>query len=252
MPYGLYMSAEGAHAQATRLEVIAHNLANVETTGFKRELAILQTRYAEEIEEGTATPGTGEINDIGGGVEVIATETDFGPGPLKDTGLPTDLAIRGEGFFVVGKDEEQFLTRAGNFQVTAQGELVTQYGGEQYSVLDDSMTPIVLDREASWEFTIDGAVEQAGGVTNLAMVKPQSYGDLARLGENVFRPLAETVPLADGERSVAPGYLEGSGVKPTTEMVSMIEASRLLEANLNMMKTQDDMLNGLINRLMRV
>ncbi|NLS96015.1 MAG: flagellar hook-basal body protein [Planctomycetaceae bacterium] len=252
MPYGLYMSADGAHAQATRLEVIAHNLANVETTGFKRELAVLQTRYAEEIEEGLAEAGAGEINDIGGGIEVVATKTDFGQGPLKDTGLPTDLAIRGEGFFVVGKDGEQFLTRAGNFHVNARGELVTQYGGQQYAVLDDSMAPIVLDREAPWEFTVAGAVKQAGATTNLALVKPQSYGDLARHGENVFRPLAETAPLAGGERSVAPGYLEGSGVQPTTEMIAMIEASRLLEANLNMMKSQDEMLGGLVNRLMRV
>ncbi len=252
MPYGLYMSAEGAHAQATRLEVIAHNLANVDTTGFKRELAIIQSRYAEEIEEGGAEPGTGEINDIGGGVEVLATQTDFGPAPHKATGLPTDLAIKEEGFFVVGRDDEQFLTRAGNFQVTARGELVTQYGGEQYKVLDDSMTPIVLDREAPWEFTVSGAVQQAGATTNLAMVKPQSYGDLSRVGENVFRPLAETIPLTGGEREVAPGFLEASGVKPTDEMVAMIEASRLLEANLNMMKSQDEMLDGLINRLMRV
>jgi flagellar basal-body rod protein FlgF/flagellar basal-body rod protein FlgG len=252
MPYGLYMSAEGAHAQATRLEVIAHNLANVETTGFKRELAILQTRFAEEIRQGTAQAGAGDINDIGGGVEVVATQTEFAPGPLKDTGVPTDLAIRGEGFFVVGNEEERFLTRAGNFHVNARGELVTQYGGQQYAVLDDSLSPIVLDREAPWEFTVNGEVKQAGGTTNLALVKPQSYGDLARFGENVFRPLAETIPLAAGERSVAPGYLEGSGVQPTTEMVAMIEASRLLEANLNMMQTQDKMLDGLINRLMRV
>lgn len=252
MPYGLYMSAEGAHAQATRLEVIAHNLANVETTGFKRELAILQTRYAEEIKQGRADAGTGDINDIGGGVEVVATKTEFAPGPLKNTGVPTDLAIRGEGFFVVGQGDEQFLTRAGVFHVNQRGELLTLYGGEEYAVLDDGMSPIVLDREAPWEFTVTGEVKQAGGTTSLALVKPQSYGDLARHGENVFRPLAETIPLNSSERSVAPGYLEGSGVQPTSEMTAMIEASRILEANLNMMKTQDGMLDGLFNRLLRV
>ena len=194
----------------------------------------------------------GEMTDIGGGVEVAETQTDFAQGPLKDTGLPTDLAIRGEGFFVVSKDDEQFLTRAGNFHVNARGELVTQYGGQQYAVLDDAMSPIVLDRETPWEFSVYGEIKQAGGVTNLALVKPQSYGDLARFGENVFRPLAETVPLTEDERIVAPGYLEGSGVQPTTEMVAMIETSRLLEANLKMMQTQDEMLDGLINRLMRV
>ena len=114
------------------------------------------------------------------------------------------------------------------------------------------MSPIVVDREAPWEFTVTGEVKQAGGTTSLALVKPQSYGDLARHGENVFRPLAETIPLTSGERSVAPGYLEASGVQPTSEMTAMIEASRLLEANLNMMKTQDGMLDGLINRLLRV
>ncbi len=148
MPYGLYMSAEGAHAQATRLEVIAHNLANVDTTGFKRELAIFQSRYAEEIENGAADPASGTINDLGGGIRVLETRTDFAPGPLKHTGVATDAALRNEGFFVVSRDNELFLTRAGSFHVTAQGELVTQYGGRQYAVVDDSYAPIVLDQQA--------------------------------------------------------------------------------------------------------
>ncbi len=251
MPYGLYMSAEGAHAQATRLEVIAHNLANVDTTGFKRELAIFQSRYAEEIENGAADPASGTINDLGGGIRVLETRTDFAPGPLKHTGVATDAALRNEGFFVVSRDNELFLTRAGSFHVTAQGELVTQYGGRQYAVVDDSYAPIVLDQQAPWELTESGAVRQAGGLTHLALVKPQSYGDLVRMGENLFRPLADPVPLATTDRNLAPGYLEGSSVEPTTEMVSMIEASRVLESNLKMMQTQDEMLGGLVNRLMR-
>jgi len=68
MPYGLYLSAEGAHAQSKRLEVIAHNLANVDTVGFKRELALFQSRFAEAIEQGMVSPGTGAIEDVGGGV----------------------------------------------------------------------------------------------------------------------------------------------------------------------------------------
>ncbi len=71
------------------------------------------------------------------------------------------------------------------------------------------------------------------------------------MGENLFRPLADPVPLATTDRNLAPGYLEGSSVEPTTEMVSMIEASRVLESNLKMMQTQDEMLGGLVNRLMR-
>jgi len=252
MPYGLYLSAEGAHAQATRLEVIANNLANVDTVGFKRQLALFQARYAEETEQGLDYPGSGTINDVGGGVLVEETQTDFSPGPLKSTGLPTDMAIRGEGFFLVQKDGEDFLTRAGNFSINARGELVTQYGNEQYAVMTDAGSPVVIDpNNGPWELTPSGAIRQAGTVQNLAIVMPASLGDLVRMGENVFRPLADPSPVAEEDRSVAGGYLEMSGARPTTEMIEMIEASRAVEANINMMQTQDEMLSDLINRLMR-
>lgn len=252
MPYGLYLSAEGAHAQATRLEVIAHNLANVDTAGFKRELAVFQARYAEETERGEDYPGSGSINDVGGGVLVQETKTDFAPGPLKRTSVPTDMAIQGEGFFLVGRDGETFLTRAGNFLLNGQGELVTQYGGQEFAVLTDAGTPVVLNPDSGpWELTASGAIRQAGTVQNLAVVRPVSLGDLVRMGENVFKPLADPLPVAPGDRRVLGGYLEMSGVEPTTEMIELIEASRAVEANLNMMQAQDEMLSGLVNRLMR-
>jgi len=252
MPYGLYISAEGAHAQSTRLEVIANNLANVDTVGFKRELAVFQARYAEETERGQDYPGSGSINDLGGGVLVRQTKTDFSPGPLKHTGVPTDMAIQGEGFFLVEKDGESFLTRAGNFSINADGELVTQYGQRQYAVLTDAGTPVVIDPDnGPWQLMPSGAIRQAGTVQNLALVRPASLGDLVKTGENVFRPLADPQPLAANERSVAGGYLEMSGVQPTAEMIDLIEASRAVEANINMMQTQDEMLSGLVNRVMR-
>ena len=128
MPYGLYVSAEGARAQSQRLETIANNLANVDTAGFKRELAVFQARYAEAIEQGHDYPGSGSVNDVGGGVMLRLTQTDFSPGPMKRTGAPTDLAIRSKGFFLVEKDGQQYLTRAGNFRLTTEGNLVTQQG----------------------------------------------------------------------------------------------------------------------------
>ena len=101
MPYGMYVSAEGAQCRAQRIEVIANNLANVDTVGFKRELAVFQARYAEAIDRGQATAGAGSIHDLGGGVQVAPSKTDFSSGPMKFTKTPTDLAIDGEGFFVV-------------------------------------------------------------------------------------------------------------------------------------------------------
>lgn len=247
MPYGLYLSAEGAHAQSTRLEVIAHNLANVDTVGFKRELAVFQARYAEAIQQGLTSPSSGSIDDVGGGIMVRETKTDYSPGPLERTEIPTDVAIEGDGFFVVKKGEETFLTRAGDFAITSEGQLTTQQG---YAVLDDTGTPIVI-RDPQWQISNSGALRQPSGAQNLALVKPQSLGDLVRIGENLFRPLSEPQPVPAADRRVAVGYLEKSSVKPTTAMTAMIQAARALEANVNMMRVQDQMLSGLVNRVLR-
>ena len=243
------MSAEGAMAQDQRLSIIANNLANVDTVGFKKDLAVFQARYAQAVEDGQTPADTTGIDNQGGGVSVVQTVSDFSQGPMKPTGIPTDMAIRGEGFFIIEKDGKNYLTRAGNFRLTEQGQMVTQQG---YAVLNDAMSPVVISSAAGpWEVSESGAIRQAGTMQNLAMVMPQSYGDLVKEGENLFRPLAETQPLPAAKRSVASEYLEGSSVQPTTEMVDMITASRLFEANTKMVQTQDQMLGSLIGRLMK-
>jgi flagellar basal-body rod protein FlgF/flagellar basal-body rod protein FlgG len=250
MPYGLYMSAEGAQAQSKRLDVIANNLANVDTTGFKRQLSIFQARYAEAIKEGLIPPDQGNLENIGGGVEFLATMTDYGTGPLKHTKGRADLAIRGEGFFVVQKGEEKMLTRAGNFLISPTGRLETQEG---YPVLSAAGTPMIINpQNPDWEFTSTGELRQGNAAQPIGVVMPNSYNDLIREGENLFRPLKEPESLPPAERRLAVGYLEGSGVKATSEMTAMIEASRMLQANVNLMKTQDEMIGGLVNRVLKV
>ncbi len=247
MPYGLYISAEGAYAQSMRLDVIANNMANVDTVGFKRQLAVFQARNAEAIEQGSQIPGLGAIEDIGGGILVRETKTDTSPGPLKSTNRREDVAIRDpDAFFVVRKGDETLLTRAGNFVVTEDGKLTTAQG---YEVLDSGAAPIIIG-DPNWKISTSGTVQQVGARQDLAMVRPESWGDLVHVGENLFRPLAETQPVPLGQRSVASGYLEASSVKPTSEMTEMIQAARTLEANVNLMKAQDEMLAGLINRAM--
>ena len=249
MPYGLYISAEGAQVQSRRMEVIANNIANVDTVGFKRDLAVMQSRYAEAIERGAVSPGAGTINDIGGGVQFRQTVTDFSPGPLRKTGNPTDVALQGDGFFVVRKGQERLLTRAGNFRLTADGDLVTQQG---YPVLAEGNSQIRVNPTGGpWEIDASGSVSQGGTRQELQIVKPASLGDLVKSGENLFRPLSEVRPLAPGERSVSGGYLELSAVQPTTEMTTMIETSRMLEANLNVMKSHNEMIQGLIERVLK-
>jgi flagellar basal-body rod protein FlgF/flagellar basal-body rod protein FlgG len=249
MPYGLYLSAEGAHAQSKRLEVVANNMANVDTPGFKRDLAVFQARLAEATQRGLDHPGSGTINDLGGGIEVRQSKTDFSPGTLRRTGFDKDMAIDGDGFFVVQKDAKNYLTRAGNFMVNAANQLVTQSG---HRVQSDSGAPVLIDPEAGpWQLTPDGAVVQAGTATNLAIVRPRSPGDLAKVGENMFQPLAPTQPVEPTERHVLSGYLEGSTVRPTLEMMELIEASRGFEANTNMIHHQDQIMGTLINRILK-
>ena len=250
MPYGMYISAEGAQAQAMRMEVIANNLANVDTTGFKGDVITFRSRFSEAIEEGLADAGDSSINDIGGGVTIESVRTDFSPGPLRQTDIDTDLAVAGDGFFTVQKDGATFLTRAGNFKLTSAGQLVTQEGA---TVLNDSGGPIVIDSDLGpWQLAQDGTITQAGTMVSLlGLRKPVSLGDLAKVGENLFRPLAETVPVSATERNVLQGYLEGSAINPTREMVAMIKTSRAFEANTRLIQHQDQLISALVNRVLR-
>ncbi|MEX1224918.1 MAG: flagellar basal-body rod protein FlgF [Pirellulales bacterium] len=247
MAYGMYVSAEGAQAQAKRLEVLSNNLANVDTPGFKRDLTVFQARYAAATARGHDYHGSGSINDLGGGVQVAGTVTEFGTGPLKQTGVPTDMAIEGEGFFVIRRENQDYLTRAGDFRLDTNGKLVSQHGDE---VLSSEGEPITIDPELPWYVTSTGQIVQAGSATELAVVRPQSLGDLVKVGERMFSALADTSIVEEGERRVQSGFLELSGVNPTTSMVELIETSRAFEANVNMIKFQDQALGNLIGRLL--
>jgi len=258
MPYGLYISAEGAQAQTRRMDIIANNIANADTVGFKRDLAVMQSRYSEAVERGLVSPGAagyplasgGEpAQRVGGGVQFRESVTDFSPGPLRLTGNPTDVALQGDGFFVVRKGQERLLTRAGNFRLKSSGELVTQQG---YQVLSEDGSPITIDPTAgAWNIDSSGSINQAGNRQSLQIAKPASLGDLVKVGENLFRPLGNLRSVASSERTVASNYLEMSGVQPTTEMTNMIEISRLIEANINVMKAHNEMLSNLIDRVLK-
>ena len=248
MPYGLYLSAEGAQAQARRLEVIANNLANVETTGFKRDVPTFQARLAEAMQRGTDRPGSRSKNDVGGGVKLYDVETDFSSNSLRATKVPTDFAVNGGGFFQVkGPGGETFLTRAGDFHLDARGRMLTS---EEMTVLDESGSEIVIDGTKPWELQAGGRIVQDGADYALGLVQPQSLGDLVKVGNSLFRPLGPTAPVATDLRDIRQGYLEQSGVNPTREMVKMIETSRAFEANTRLIQHQDSMISSLISRVL--
>ncbi len=248
MTYGMYISAAGAHTQSERLQILTNNLANVDTPGFKRELAVIAARHAEAIEQGRVAAGSGGIDDVGGGVRVAETVFDFTPGSLRPTGNPSDMAIDGEGFFLVQRADQQLLTRAGNFHFSNLGELLTEQG---HAVLTSAGEPVVIDPQAPWQLLPSGAIQQGGGQQQLALVKPRFAGDLAKAGQNLFLPLATVEPVADGERRVLGSHLEQSTVRPALEMMELIETSRAYEANIRMIQNQDHMIQNLVNRVLR-
>ena len=249
MPYGLYLSAAGANAQSHRLEVLSHNLANINTAGFKPHLAVLQSRHSEAIEQGEAQPGSGTLDDIGGGIQIEPTVTQFKQGPLQQTGNQTDFALGdNESFFAVQHDNKQMLTRAGNFLFDSRGTLVTP-GGDP--VLSASGGTIRIDPTQSYQIMDDGAIVQGGTRQLIKLVRPRALGDLSRVGENLFESLTSVDPVPPQERSVRSGMLESSAVEPTGAMMQLIEASRVYEANVRMMQTQDEAMGQLISRVLR-
>lgn len=250
MPYGLYISAEGAAAQARRLEVISNNLANANTTGFKRQLATLQARDAEAVTRGYDYAGSGSINDVGGGVRVHSVATDYSLGMLKDTGVESDAAIVGDGFFQAQVGNRRLLTRAGAFAVNPQGQLTTPGG---YPVLSAEGEPVLLDLGgAPWKISPAGEIVQGDARTPLALVQPANVNALVHEGENFFSmpPGAQATPIPAEQRNVRSGFLEGSGVEPIRELMSMITASRAYEANVRLMQHQDEAMGSLVSRVL--
>ena len=264
MSYGLYISSEGAMSQEYRMQTIANNIANLETPGFKREVALQMARHTESVLIGEIEFDTGLMTDIGGGVHTIGTHTEFKQGPISPTELKSDLAIEGDGWFRLRDvaNGEEFLTRSGHFQVDRNGTFVTEWGRSRFQLLDTEGEPITLPVPDSktWHITDDGVIHEVGvgRVQQIALVQPDNLKTMVKTGENAYRldvPDGELgyQNIADAERpQIRSGHLEMSAVNPSTEMIEMIIASRSVETNVKMMHTQDEATGSLISQVLRV
>lgn len=250
MYYGLYTSAAGAHSQSSKVEVLSNNLANVNTVGFKRELAILQARESEAIERGAASRGTGQLEDVGGGVRMNSTFTDFSPGTMQLTHIDTDLAIDApNAFFEIQRGDQKLLTRAGNFHVSEEGTLVNARGD---AVLASDGSLIQLDPTLPYRVLPGGYIDQAGQRFEVALVRPKNVVALQKAGENCFSADRGADLSTVEDRAVRSGYLEMSGVNPVEEMVELITASRAYEANVRIIQQHDTATSELISRMLKV
>lgn len=249
MPYGVYLSASGAQAQSHRLQQVSHNLANVETPGFKPNATILQARFSELIGQGEVSPGLGGIDDLGGGVTIQPEQTEFKVGAIRTTGNQTDFAIHDrDSFFVLQRGDQQLMTRAGDFVFDSSGQLVNS-GGD--AVLASDGNPIQIDPRQPFQVGTEGRITQGSVTRELMLAQPKNLGDLTNVGGNLFRPLAEFDLAAPGNRNVVNGSLEQSAVSPTGAMMELIETSRSYEANVQMIKHQDGVLGSLVSRVLR-
>jgi flagellar basal body rod protein FlgG len=254
MLYGLYLSAQGASAQSTRLDAIANNLANASTHGFKRDLAVFMAHRPFDLEYGGSADPPGNLNTSTGGVSPAGVVTDFSTGPIVPTGGTWDIALAGEGFLRVSDGQQQFLTRNGRLTVNAQGELIT--GEHGLEVLNAGGGGITVPADATeFQIAADGTI-YAGSATErtvigqLDVVVPQSLANLEKHGQNLYRASGPLEP-AGARAQVRHGFLEASGTQPVTEMMHMIEASRALETNINMIRFQDEALGRLLQAIPR-
>jgi len=227
---GLRTAAAGMLPRTTKQEIIANNIANVNTTGFKRDRVVFRRTLAAELAAAAEE-----------GNQVVAEDvlTDFSQGPLEKTDRPLDVALDGPGFFVVQTQAGERYTRAGNFRLAPDGTLVTPDGNP---VLGER-GPIVLQDDRV-EIHSDGDIYQAGElVGRLRIVAFDDLSSLRKEGHGLFVLTDPSVRPREAEGStVRQGYLEGSNVNPLEEMVEMMVLLRNFEAEQKAIQVQDQTL----------
>lgn len=246
---GLYTSYTGMLNEQYRMDIMSNNLANADTTGFKKEGSTSQA-YAEvmavKIKDWTETPNTPRrLGNMSLGVKIGETYTDFSQGSLRDTGNTYDIALGGKGFFNIeftsksGETSTKY-TRDGGFTITKEGYLVTKDGDY---VLGENGRIQLSTTAGSTVFDRDGSIYQDDRL--VATLKISDFEDtnyLTHYGETMWDTKEGAVEIDAEDPDVRQGYLEMSNANVVKEMVNMITISRQYESNQKMLTTFDDTL----------
>jgi flagellar basal-body rod protein FlgG len=252
MLYGIYQSAGGMQVNQYRMDVLANNIANMETAGFKQDLAVVRERLAE-TREGNHDPMLRHdvLDDLTGGSLVSPTYTVFEQGSIDVTGGKLDVAIDGDGFFRVQHPEGERYSRDGRFTINADGELVTVSGHHQ--VLDKGGSPIVVGTNAYGKASVDGDGKVRVGETVVGQLGFVDFEDktlLRKTGGNLIQSMgAQPVEM---QASLRTGAIERSNVDATTAMVQMIQVQRAYELNARMVGIADSTLGRAVNDIARI
>ena len=260
MDASMWIAKTGLDAQQTRMSVISNNLANVNTTGFKRDRANFEDMLYQKLRQ----PGAQNTVDsqaptglmLGTGVRIVATEKTHAQGSLLSTKNALDLAIQGEGFFQIAQpDGTLAYTRDGSFKLSATGQLVTSNGAQM-------QPPITIPANvSSIAIGADGtvSVENAGGGTQvigqIQIARFLNPAGLQSMGQNLLKETPSSgapqvgAPGAVGAGQLMQGALEASNVNVVEEMVNMIETQRAYEINSKAISSVDGMLRFLNNNM---
>lgn len=248
MQYGMYVSAAGALANSYRQDVIANNLANVETVSFKRDLALLQARQTESAASGRHRNTTAMLEGIGGGTFALPVHTDYSPAGLERTGGDYDLGLDGVGFFMVSDKSGVQYTRDGRFMTDTSNRLVTVEG--ELPLLDVDGKEIKINPDAS-DFVVsaNGMISQDGNILGrIAVVDFADKSLLHKSGSGLYTSdnngAHEFIDAV-----VRQGFLESSGVDSISELVNMMRAQRSFQLNASMLQLQDQTLGMAVSKL---
>lgn len=248
MIQGLYAAAMGMMSIQARQETIANNIANASTIGYRRHQPIALGFY-QHFSNAMRRPIHYSIRSApGGGVKVVETFTDSAAGALRTTGDPMNMALQGPGFFVINTPQGERFTRAGDFSINLQGNLVTSKG---YDILGTNGQPIAV---------ADGLVNvsRAGNVTvdgrpsgQIRIIEFESPERLIRQGDNLYRATDEVLQQSANaaDTVIMHKHLELSNVQIATELTQMMLGLRAYEANQRVIQALDTTLSKLIDQV---
>lgn len=258
----MHTAATGMDAQVMRIDTIANNLSNAQTTGYKES----QVDFADLMYESVHRPGGARTQEtsmpsglqVGSGVRPVSTLKIFTPGSLKNTGGELDMAIEGRGFFQVeGPNGQVYYTRDGHFSVNSEGTVVNSEGYRLYPNLT------VPRKAQSIEVGSDGTVTVTmpgdSGQTEIGSIELATFanpGGLSSEGGNLYAETAASgapqtqTPGTQGAGDLQQGYLEKSNVDVVSELVDLIRAQRTYELNSKVVKAGDRALQA-TNHLLR-
>lgn len=254
MNSALWVSKTGLDAQQTRMNTISNNLANANTTAFKRGRAAFEDLMYQNIRQvgGQTSQETESPSGLnqGTGVRVVSTEKLFGQGNMIQTENPLDVAIEGEGFFEIRlPDGSQAYTRDGSFQLSSEGEMVTSsgYALEPGIQIPPGAQSVTIGSDGTVSAQLSGQAEpvQIGTIQLTNFINP---GGLQPRGKNLYVQTAASgapepgTPGFNGLGTLQQGALESSNVNVVEEMVNMIETQRAYEINSKSISSADQML----------